>query len=167
METFTLTPGQKDGLCKCLSAIEAGIESLRQEIPQLQGYTTEKVITFLTEVRDLTKLDTALKDDFQPCSNAYEEALDAVGAKATIQLKDMGGVSSNTSKFNMKKGKRVSQYVYEMIRKSGRKKAYFAVHNRHLGKICVVPAANFADTETTYINWSQLTRSPKARLIAA
>ena len=166
METFALTAGQKEGLCRCLSGIEAGIAALREEIPELKGYTTEKVITFLQEVRVLQALDTALKDDFQPCASAHESALDAVGEEATLQIKEFAGDSRNTCMFKIRQGKKVSDYVREMIRKSGPKKAYLAVRNRHRQEICVVLAANFTYNDTTYLNWDQLTYSRNARVIA-
>ena len=166
MDTFSLTPGQKDGLCRCLSAIEAGIASLREEIPELKDYSTEKVITFLQEVRVLQTLDTALKENFQPCASAHETALDAVGEEATVQIKEFAGDSPNTLMFRVRQGKKVSDYVREIIRKSGTKKAYFAVRNRRRQEICVVLAANFTYDDTTYLNWNQLTHSRNARVIA-
>ena len=166
METITLSADQKENLSGYLVIIDAVLNHLRQELPEVRDYTTEKLVTFLQEVRILQTLDTALKENFQPCASAYESALDAVGQKATVQNKEMAGVSPNTSKFNMKPGKTVSAYVGEILRRSGKKKAYFAVRNRYLGKICIVPANNFAFSNKTYINWSQLTRSPKARLIS-
>ena len=102
VNTIPLTPGQKEGLCICLKAIEAGVDTLREEFPELAELSLEKVITFLKEVEILQTLDKAMKEDFQPCSNAYESALDAVGDKRTVQVKDIAGRNPNTSRLTMK-----------------------------------------------------------------
>ena len=165
MQTITLTPCQKEVLCRCLAGIEAGIEALRQEIPELRYYSNAKVMNFLQEVRVLQSVDKALKDEFHPCSNAHEKALDAVGTRGTLQIKEFAGVSSNTLAIKMRPNKRVADYVTEILHKSGKKKAYFAFRNRYLQQICVAPVRNFLDDESTCITWNQITSSPKAKII--
>ena len=165
MQTISLTSDQKEVLCRCLAGIEAGIEALRQEIPELRNYSNEKVMNFLQEVRVLQSVDKALKDEFQPCSNAHETALDAVGAKATLQIKEFAGVSSNTRAIKMRPGKSVADYVTEILHRSGKKKAYFAFRNRYLQQVCVAPVRNFLEYESTCITWNQITSSPRAKII--
>ena len=165
--TFDLTHEQKEVLVKCLSVIEAATECLKEEIPQLRGYNTEKVITFLQEVRVLHAVDKALGENLQPCSSAYESALDAVGEKITTQNKDMAGVSPNTSKFNMKPGWTLGGYTREMVRRSGKKKPYLVVHNRSRSEICIAPVKNFTHSDKTYLSWGQVTSVSGAKVIPA
>ena len=164
MKTFQISSSDKELLAQTLKTVESLLFKAG-EVYNLDGFPPEKILTFLYEVNQLSNLDNLLKENFQPNQNPYEEFLDAVGENHVVQQKEMGGTTYNSRKINMRPGVIVSDYVRQIVRSGGKKKAVFAVRNRYKNQLCVVPVISFKENHKTFISWDNFTSARGAKVI--